>query len=54
MFRFRSSQEYFDAPKASRSRQASDDEESAKILLTCAPLSSLFIPSLKEVGATIF
>ncbi|KAG5235446.1 hypothetical protein OIU76_025484 [Salix suchowensis] len=45
----RSTREYFAAPKAfSRSRQASDDEESARIASSSAPLSVLLIPSLKE------
>ncbi|KAF9672778.1 hypothetical protein SADUNF_Sadunf11G0079600 [Salix dunnii] len=45
----RSAREYFAAPKAfSRSRQASDDEESARIASSSAPLSVLLIPSLKE------
>ncbi|PKI37653.1 hypothetical protein CRG98_041946 [Punica granatum] len=47
----RNSQEYFDAPKVlPRSRNASDDEESAKTLSASAPLSVLLIPSLKEVS----
>lgn len=45
----RNSYEYFDAHKVlPRSRQASDDEDIAKILSSSAPLSVLLIPSLKE------
>ncbi|KAJ6894258.1 germinal center kinase 1-like isoform X1 [Populus alba x Populus x berolinensis] len=48
----RSSREYSAVPKAfSRSRQASDDEESARIASSSAPLSVLLIPSLKEAVA---
>ncbi|XP_015899212.3 uncharacterized protein LOC107432558 isoform X3 [Ziziphus jujuba] len=48
----RNSHEYFDAPKTlPRLLQASDDEEYAKILSSCTPLSVLLIPSLKEVNA---
>ncbi|CAK7327763.1 unnamed protein product [Dovyalis caffra] len=48
----RSSREYFDAPKAfSRSRQANNDEENARIASSSAPLSVLLIPSLKEAVA---
>lgn len=47
----RNSQEYFDAPKVlPRSRNASDDEDSAKALSASASLSVLLIPSLKEVS----
>ncbi|XP_011029512.1 PREDICTED: serine/threonine-protein kinase dst4-like isoform X2 [Populus euphratica] len=47
-----SSREYSAVPKAfSRSRQASDDEESARIASSSAPLSVLLIPSLKEAVA---
>ena len=50
-FYLRSTREYFAAPKVfSRSRQASDDEESARIASSAAPLSVLLIPSLKEVS----
>ncbi|PPS00187.1 hypothetical protein GOBAR_AA20479 [Gossypium barbadense] len=46
------SREYFDAPKLlSRSSQASNDEENAKIASASVPLSMLLIPSLKEVIA---
>ncbi|KAH8494339.1 hypothetical protein H0E87_020920 [Populus deltoides] len=48
----RSSREYSAVPKAfSRSRQASDDGESARIASSSAPLSVLLIPSLKEAVA---
>ncbi|OMO88933.1 hypothetical protein CCACVL1_08092 [Corchorus capsularis] len=48
----RSSREYFDAQRLfPRSRQASDDEENAKIASSSVPLSMLLIPSLKEVIA---
>ncbi|KAG6756425.1 hypothetical protein POTOM_039853 [Populus tomentosa] len=48
----RSSREYSAVPKAfSRSHQASDDEESARIASSSAPLSVLLIPSLKEAVA---
>ncbi|KAL9383344.1 hypothetical protein Peur_023667 [Populus x canadensis] len=47
-----SSREYSAVPKAfSRSHQASDDEESARIASSSAPLSVLLIPSLKEAVA---
>ncbi|KAG4149669.1 hypothetical protein ERO13_D05G348300v2 [Gossypium hirsutum] len=47
-----SSREYFDAPRLlSRSSQASNDEENAKIASASVPLSMLLIPSLKEVIA---
>ncbi|KAK4744500.1 hypothetical protein SAY87_010812 [Trapa incisa] len=47
----RNSQEYFDAPKVlPRSRNVSDDEESAITLLASTPLSVLLIPSLKEAA----
>ncbi|GKV47219.1 hypothetical protein SLEP1_g54136 [Rubroshorea leprosula] len=46
----RDSLEYFDAQRAfPRSRQASHDDEKAKIASSSAPLSMLLIPSLKEV-----
>ncbi|RDX76654.1 Serine/threonine-protein kinase svkA, partial [Mucuna pruriens] len=48
----RPSREYIDAQKGvSRSDDPSDDEESAKIISSSAPLSVLLIPSLKEVIA---
>ncbi|KAJ0045014.1 hypothetical protein Pint_04619 [Pistacia integerrima] len=48
----RDSRDYFDAQRAfSRSRQASDDEDSARITSSSAPLSVLLIPSLKEAVA---
>ncbi|OMO53506.1 hypothetical protein COLO4_36710 [Corchorus olitorius] len=48
----RSSREYFDAQRLfPRSRQASDDEENAKVASSSVPLSMLLIPSLKEVIA---
>ncbi|KAJ7948681.1 Protein kinase superfamily protein [Quillaja saponaria] len=48
----RQSPEYFDTQKVfSRSRHASDEEESAKIASSSAPLSLLLIPSLKEAIA---
>ncbi|KAH1127350.1 hypothetical protein AAZX31_06G221800 [Glycine max] len=48
----RPSREYFDAQKGfSRSHYAIDDEESAKIISSSAPLSVLLIPSLKEAIA---
>ncbi|XP_050370938.1 uncharacterized protein LOC126788948 [Argentina anserina] len=48
----RQSHDYFDAPKASsRSSQASDDDESEKVLSSSAALSMLLIPSLKEAVA---
>lgn len=47
----RNSREFLDAPTSfTRSRPPSDDEESAKALLSSLPLSSLLIPSLKEVS----
>lgn len=49
----RHSREYYDAPKAfARSRQSSDDDESARaaVLSSSKALSILFIPSLKEAG----
>lgn len=51
LYLLRSSREYYDAPKAlPRSRQASDEDESATIAAAAAsPLfSSLLIPSLEE------
>ncbi|ONI12642.1 hypothetical protein PRUPE_4G176700 [Prunus persica] len=48
----RQSHEYIDAPKVfPRSSQASDDEESAKVIAQSAALSILLIPSLKEALA---
>ncbi|KAM1356750.1 hypothetical protein ACFX13_031558 [Malus domestica] len=48
----RQSHEYFDARKAfPRSSQASDDEESAKVISSSAALSIVLIPSLKEAIA---
>ncbi|PON34146.1 Serine/threonine protein kinase [Parasponia andersonii] len=48
----RNSHGYFDSPKEiSRSRQESDDEETAKIVSSSMPLSILLIPSLKEAIA---
>ncbi|KAL5564344.1 hypothetical protein UlMin_027508 [Ulmus minor] len=48
----RNSLDYFDAVKAfARPRQASDDEENAKVATFSAPLSNLLIPSLKEATA---
>lgn len=50
----RQSHEYVDAPKVfPRSSQASDDEESAKVIAQSAALSILLIPSLKEVSIQI-
>ncbi|EEF29449.1 ATP binding protein, putative [Ricinus communis] len=47
-----SSRDYFDAQRMfPRSRQVSDDEESARIALSSAPLSVLLMPSLKETYA---
>ncbi|KAG8657955.1 hypothetical protein MANES_03G106600v8 [Manihot esculenta] len=44
-----SSRDYLDAQRAfPRSRQASEDEASARIASSSAPLSVLFMPSLKE------
>nr|XP_027190798.1 germinal center kinase 1 isoform X2 [Cicer arietinum] len=48
----RSYREYIDAQRGmSRSHYASDDEESARIISSSAPLSVLLIPSLKEAIA---
>ncbi|KAF2286052.1 hypothetical protein GH714_009958 [Hevea brasiliensis] len=48
----RSSRDYYDAQRVfPRSRQASEDEESSRIASSSAPLSVLFLPSLKEVVA---
>ncbi|KAF2314354.1 hypothetical protein GH714_025626 [Hevea brasiliensis] len=48
---FRSSREYFYAQRVfPRSQQASEDEESARIASSSAPLSVLLMPSLKEVA----
>ncbi|BFG29174.1 hypothetical protein CerSpe_154480 [Prunus speciosa] len=48
----RQSHEYIDAPKVfPRSSQASDDEESAKVIAQSKALSILLIPSLKETIA---
>lgn len=48
----RSYREYIDAQRGmSKSHYASDDEESARILSSSAPLSVLLIPSLKEAIA---
>ncbi|CAI0441464.1 unnamed protein product [Linum tenue] len=48
-----SSQDYLDAQKAfAKSRQSSNDEESARVISSSAPLSVLLIPSLKEAAAT--
>jgi len=38
----------------SKSHYASDDEESARILSSSAPLSVLLIPSLKEVKPYVY
>ncbi|XP_021667290.2 uncharacterized protein LOC110655329 isoform X4 [Hevea brasiliensis] len=47
----RSSREYFYAQRVfPRSQQASEDEESARIASSSAPLSVLLMPSLKEVA----
>lgn len=47
----RNSHEYLDAPKTlPRLFLGSDDEENAKIVSSCTPLSVLLIPSLKEVN----
>ncbi|CAL1386340.1 unnamed protein product [Linum trigynum] len=47
-----SSQDYLDAQKAfAKSRQSSNDEESARVISSSAPLSVLLIPSLKEAAA---
>lgn len=54
-FFFRSYREYIDAQRGmSRSHYASDDEESARIISSSAPLSVLLIPSLKEVKKRIY
>ncbi|XP_058001473.1 uncharacterized protein LOC110666280 isoform X2 [Hevea brasiliensis] len=46
-----SSRDYYDAQRVfPRSRQASEDEESSRIASSSAPLSVLFLPSLKEVS----
>lgn len=47
----RHSREFFDAPRALVKPSLSlDEEESAKIALSSAPLSVLFMSSLKEVS----
>jgi len=49
---FRHSHEFFDAPRAlPKPSLSSDNEEFAKIASGSAPLSMLFMPSLKEVRA---
>ncbi|XP_044504459.1 germinal center kinase 1 [Mangifera indica] len=49
---YRESRDYFDAQRAfSKSHQASDDEDGARITSSSAPLSVLLIPSLKEAVA---
>lgn len=53
-FYLRDSRDFFDAQRVvPRSRQGSDDEESAKIIPSSAPLSVLLIPSLKEVSTLL-
>ncbi|XP_044473930.1 serine/threonine-protein kinase sid1-like isoform X2 [Mangifera indica] len=48
----RDSSDYFDAQRTfSRSGQASDDEDGARVISSSAPLSVLLIPSLKEAVA---
>ncbi|XP_022139482.1 germinal center kinase 1 isoform X1 [Momordica charantia] len=48
----RHSREFFDAPRAlPKPSQSIHDDESAKVALSSAPLSKLFMPSLKEVVA---
>ncbi|XP_038897626.1 germinal center kinase 1 isoform X1 [Benincasa hispida] len=47
----RHSREFFDAPRALKPSLSIDEEESAKIASSSAPLSVLFMSSLKEVVA---